>query len=75
VARSSRNCIARALISLVSGAYAALGQQLPYLNIEPNCWSSSNSCRTRDVDLNKPPITSMPASTIPCLASVGDLRG
>src|SRR4051812_32930738 len=49
----SRSCIARALISVFSGAYAAFeGGNYHISNIEPELVVEfTNSCRTRDVDL------------------------
>src|SRR6187402_2258492 len=52
-ATPSRSCIARALISLFLGAYAALDCGNYHIaNIEPELLVEfTNSCRTRDVDL------------------------
>src|SRR6187549_3233792 len=49
----SRSCIARALISGLAGAYAALeGGNYHISDIEPELLVEfTNSCRTRDVDL------------------------
>ena len=49
----SRSCIARALISILSGAYSALeGGNYHISDIEPELLIKfTNSCRTRDVDL------------------------
>src|SRR6187397_379503 len=49
----SRSCIARALISGLAGAYAALeGGNYHISDIEPELpVEFTNSCRTRDVDL------------------------